>query len=154
RECDQFCRIRAKTIGIAHGPARLDLHVAPNAPACLLQALQKGSVTRACPYVVRGKGIEHPDPSHPLLRSRRQRPRGRAAAPRDEVAPSDHSITSSARCWKDKGTSIPSAFAVFRLITSSYLTGAWTGSSRGFAPLRMRSTYVAASRNKSRWSLP
>ena len=26
-----------------------------------MQALQKGSVTRACPYVVRGKGIEHPD---------------------------------------------------------------------------------------------
>jgi hypothetical protein len=32
----------------------------------------------------------------------------------------------------------PSALAVLRLITSSNLTGAWTGSSLGFAPLRMR----------------
>src|SRR5215468_9606005 len=94
-ECNQFCRIRAKTIGIARGPARLDLHVAPNAPARLLQALQKGSVTRACPYVVRGKGIEHPDPSHPLLlRARRERPRRRAAK-KYELAPPNHSITSS-----------------------------------------------------------
>ena len=37
------------------------------------------------------------------------------------------------------GTSRPSALAVLRLITSSNLTGAWTGSSLGFAPLRMRS---------------
>ena len=50
-----------------------------------------------------------------------------------------HSITSSASCWRCKGTSRPSALAVLRLITSSNLTGAWTGSSLGFAPLRMRS---------------
>ena len=37
------------------------------------------------------------------------------------------------------GTSRPSALAVLRLITSSNLTGACTGSSPGFAPLRMRS---------------
>jgi hypothetical protein len=30
-----------------------------------------------------------------------------------------YGITSSARCWKDEGTSIPSVFAVLRLITSS-----------------------------------
>ena len=35
-----------------------------------------------------------------------------------------------------------SAFAVLRLITSSYLVGACTGRSAGFSPLRMRSTYV------------
>ena len=34
----------------------------------------------------------------------------------------------------------PSAFAVLRLITSSYLVGACTGRSAGFSPLRMRST--------------
>ena len=34
----------------------------------------------------------------------------------------------------------PSALAVFRLITSSYLVGACTGRSAGFSPLRMRST--------------
>src|SRR5262249_40275072 len=54
--------------------------------------------------------------------------------------PPHHSITSSARCGKNKGTSTPSALAVLRLITSSYLVGACTGRSAGFSPLRMRST--------------
>ena len=76
---------------------------------------------------------------HPrLLRPRRERPRGSAAEQRDEVAPL-HSITSSARPRSIGGTSRPSAFAVLRLITSSYLVGCWTGRSAGLAPLRMRS---------------
>jgi hypothetical protein len=37
------------------------------------------------------------------------------------------------------GTSRQSAFAVLRLITSSYLVGFCTGRSAGFSPLRMRS---------------
>ena len=59
--------------------------------------------------------------------------------PHDELAPS-HSITSSARASSVGGTSRPSALAVLRLITSSYLVGACTGRSAGFSPLRMRST--------------
>ncbi len=51
-----------------------------------------------------------------------------------------HSITSSARASSVGGTSRPSALAVLRLITSSYLVGACTGRSAGFSPLRMRST--------------
>ena len=51
-----------------------------------------------------------------------------------------HSITSSARCWSDKGTSSPSAFAVLRLIAISYLVGVCTGRSADFAPFRIRST--------------
>src|SRR6186997_2367106 len=51
-----------------------------------------------------------------------------------------HSITSSARLINDDGTVRPSALAVLRLITSSNLTGACTGRSAGFSPLRMRST--------------
>src|SRR5215475_10448601 len=51
-----------------------------------------------------------------------------------------HSITSSATASSDGGTSRPSAFAVLRLMTSSYLVGACTGRSAGFSPLRMRST--------------
>src|SRR5215470_15697745 len=75
-----------------------------------------------------------------LLRARRKRPRScRAAEERDELAPF-HSITSSARASNEAGTSRPSAFAVLRLITSSYLVGACTGRSAGFSPLRMRST--------------
>jgi hypothetical protein len=57
-----------------------------------------------------------------------------------------HSITSSARASRVGGTSRPSAFAVFRLTTSSYLVGAWTGRSAAFSPLRMRSTYAAERR--------
>ena len=53
-----------------------------------------------------------------------ERPRRRGAAEqRDEVA-APHSITSSARASSIGGTSRPSAFAVLRLITSSYLVGA------------------------------
>ena len=75
-----------------------------------------------------------------LLRPRPERPRScRAPEQRDELAAS-HSITSSARASSVGGISIPSAFAVLRLITSSYLVGACTGRSAGFSPLRMRST--------------
>jgi len=51
-----------------------------------------------------------------------------------------YSITSSARTSNVGGTSRPSALAVLRLMTSSYLVGACTGRSAGLAPLRMRST--------------
>src|SRR5262249_106019 len=51
-----------------------------------------------------------------------------------------YSITSSASAGKLWGIVRPSAFAVLRLITSSYLVGACTGRSAGFSPLRMRST--------------
>ena len=63
----------------------------------------------------------------------------RAAQERDELAPL-HSITSSAREGSEGATSMPSAFAVVRLITNSYLVGACTGRSAGFSPRRTRST--------------
>jgi hypothetical protein len=52
----------------------------------------------------------------------------------------DHSMISSAVAGSIGGTSISSALAVLRLITSSNLAGCWTGSSAGLAPFRMRST--------------
>src|SRR5215510_5340806 len=55
-----------------------------------------------------------------LLRSRRQRPRYRRAEQRDELAPPDHSITSSARASNVGGTLRSRDLAVFRLITNSY----------------------------------
>src|SRR5262245_11029875 len=90
---------------------------------------------------IRADGREKPDHRHPrLLRVCRERPRGSGAAENcDELAP-PHSITSSARCWRNKGTSRPSDLAVLILTASVNLTGSWTGSSLGFAPLRMRST--------------
>ncbi len=49
----------------------------------------------------------------------------------------DHLV---ARASTVAGISRPSAFAVLRLITRSYLVGACTGRSAGLSPLRMRST--------------
>ena len=47
-----------------------------------------------------------------------------------------YSITSSARASIEGGTVRPSALAVFRLITSSYLVGACTGKLPGFFSLQ------------------
>src|ERR1700738_2505016 len=49
-----------------------------------------------------------------------------------------YSITSSARASRVGGTSMPSARAVGRLMTSSNLLDCTTGKSTGLAPLRMR----------------
>src|SRR4051812_20449646 len=46
--------------------------------------------------------------------------------PRADIDIVRYSITLSARASKDDGTSKPSPFAVFKLITSSYLVGACT----------------------------
>jgi hypothetical protein len=75
-----------------------------------------------------------------LLRTGRQWPSGRRAAKQRDESAASHSITSSARASTVVGISRPSALAVFRLMTSSYLVGACTGRSAAFSPLRMRST--------------
>src|SRR5262244_726085 len=79
--------------------------------------------------VVRGSRPDVPDTRRlaRLLRARRERPsRCRAAEQRDELA-ALHSITSSAATSKPGGTLRPSALAVFKLSTVSYLVGACTG---------------------------
>src|SRR5262249_52762638 len=73
--------------------------------------------------------------------------------PRDELAPL-HSITSSARPRSVGAISIPIAFAVFRLITISNLVGCSTGSSPGFAPRKILSTYDADRRQRSARLVP
>src|SRR5262245_24343798 len=85
------------------------------------------------------RAVEKPDDGDPrLLRPRRERPRRRGAAEqRDELATS-HSITSSACASNVGGTSMPSIFAVWRLMTSSSLVARRTGISAGFSPLRTR----------------
>src|SRR5262249_45211590 len=106
-----------------------------------LQLVDEGLVKRGAKRYA-AIGAEKADARDPVgrLRPRRQRPsRHRAAEQRDELA-SRHSITSSARASRLSGTVSPSAFAVLRLITSSYFVGACTGRSAGFSPLRMRST--------------
>src|SRR5262249_57241012 len=70
-----------------------------------------------------------------LLRARRERPRdGRAAKERYELPPPHYSITSSARWWRNQGTSSPSALAVLRLITRSNFVGCRPGRSAGLPP--------------------
>jgi hypothetical protein len=49
-----------------------------------------------------------------------------------------YSITSSARVTSVSGSVIPSAFAVFKLMTNSNFVGCCTGRSAGFSPLRIR----------------
>jgi hypothetical protein len=51
-----------------------------------------------------------------------------------------YSITSSARVSSCGGTVRPSALAVLRLMTKSYLIGCWTGRSEGLAPFKILST--------------
>src|SRR5262245_41043593 len=104
-----------------------------------------GKTAAECGIELHGNGLAEaaqiPDHRHRcLLRTCRKRPcRRRAAEQRDELAAS-HSITSSARASTVAGTSRPSALAVLRLSTVSYLVGACTGRSAGFSPFRMRST--------------
>src|ERR1700747_2664207 len=121
------------------GPAGIDPQVAALAPSQLAERLCERGVPGLPLGIVRGDIREHADASHAfrLLPARRERPDGhRAAEQRYERAPF-HSITSLARASSVGGTSRPSALAVLRLITSSYLVGACTGKSAGFAPLRI-----------------
>src|SRR5262249_50684297 len=92
--------------------------------------------------VVRSKGHQHADTPHSAasLCAHPNRPRGRPAAEQRNELAAPHSITSSARASSVGGTVRPSAFAVLRLSTKSYLTGACTGRAAGLSPLRMRST--------------
>src|SRR5262249_21800641 len=142
RECNQLCRILARAINVVRAPSNFDAQVAVLSPSQLLQGLLKRRNAGAPFCICVSRIHEHADASHVLrlLRPRRERPRSRRAAEqRDEIA-TPHPITSSAVASSLSGTVSPSALAVFRLMTSSYLVGACTGRSAGFSPLRMRST--------------
>src|SRR5262249_47746773 len=115
--------------------------------AGFVQALTK------CSKPLRERPRRHPAEKpdhrhHPLLAARHNRPRRRAAKPRDECAPL-HSITSSARRSSASGTVRANALAVLRLITNSYLVGCCMGRSLGFVPRRILLTRSAARAN---WS--
>src|SRR5215831_21270245 len=84
-----------------------------------------------------------------LLCARYDRPVRRTADERDELAPSHHSMTSSARASTVCGIVRPRTFAVIKFTARSILVGCSTGSSLGFAPRRILSTYSAERRNRS-----
>src|SRR5262245_40462987 len=80
-------RVPANALGIAGGPAIVDLHVAAVGPAQFLQPLHERSEARLTFRIVRCQAHEHADASHPLalLRARCERPlHCRAAEQRDE----------------------------------------------------------------------
>src|SRR5262249_35006808 len=122
-------------LGIAAAPAIVDEDVSPVAPAQLLELFREHcSPCQGCGLVGdAGEGAKAPH-SLALLRSRRHRPRRRAAEQCDELAPF-HSITSSARASRIGGTSSPSILAVLRLMNNSNLLTCCTGRLAGFSPL-------------------
>src|SRR5712671_17237 len=137
-ETDQFSCLAEQEAGVARRPAVLQAHVAPLHPAQLSQSGLKRLDAHFSFRVARRhceQRTNHPQPIA-LLCACAERPAGcRAAEQRDELAPPHHSITSSARCCKNQGTSRPSALAVLRLMTSSNFEGCTTGKSAGFSPL-------------------
>src|SRR5262249_15228110 len=147
---NQIGRQTWQSVELVLGPAVFDRDVLAFGIACLLQSLQKSARSLG-----RRHRAEKADYRHRrLLRAYRERPRRRCASKQRDELPPFHSITSSARASIEGGSSRPSAFAVLRLITSSYFVGVCTGSSAGFSPLRMRSTYEAAWRYCSLISAP
>src|SRR5215831_19903607 len=142
----QLGRRASEALFITARPTRFDGKVATQRPAQLLHLRLESCEPPFHLRVTLGKRRQEADAPHAiwLLRPRRKRPRSHAKQ-RDELATLDHSITSSARCWRNQGTSRPSDLAVLRLTTSSNLVGACTGRSPGFSPRRTRSTYAAAS---------
>jgi len=74
----------ANAVGVSGGPTGVDLHVATDRPARLLQPLRKRRDAGLHYRIVRGQRHEHANAPHPLrlLRTRRERPHGCRAAER------------------------------------------------------------------------
>src|SRR5262249_11492866 len=123
-------------------PAVVDRDVLILDESPLLEPFAKGSNAI---LVASGRRDTYPsDHRHRrLLRTRRNRPRRRAAEQRQERAPS-HSITSSARASSVCGKSNPSALAVCKLMVKLNLVERSTGRSAAFTPFSILSTKAAA----------
>src|SRR5262245_40414373 len=98
----------ANFTGVGRGPACVDLHVAADAPAGLLETLQEGSNAGLKFPIVRSRGQENANEAHAfaVLRARRERPRDRGAAEgSQQFPPSDgdcHTpLPREARKWND-----------------------------------------------------
>jgi hypothetical protein len=82
---------------IASGIAMFDVNIAILYPSERLKSLPKRSDAGLHLGIMLGKCVQKHDPPHSLrlLRVRRERPRGRAADQRDEIAPSHAPLRSS-----------------------------------------------------------
>src|SRR5262245_10267638 len=136
-ERDQLGRKFAIVGDCTCGPADINAQVAAVGPAKLLDRLRERQDAALRFRIVRDLIHQHADAPHALaLRPRSERPPcRRAAEQRDELAATDHSITSSASASSLSGISRPSALAVLRLMTNSNLVGWMIGKSAGFSPL-------------------
>src|SRR6516225_3055491 len=150
---NQFTCQWRQLIKLILGPAVFDCDILALTKAAVLKPLTK------CAEQMRVRGgrctVKKSDHRHRLLlRPRRERPRTRRAAEQPDERAALHSITSSARCCRNQGTSSPSALAVLRFITSSNFVGCSTGISAGFPPCKILTTNAAARRNESGPSAP
>src|SRR5262245_50660485 len=139
-QTNELGRERREPFGSAVRGAVFDDQIATLDVGKFAQRISEGREVRG--VLGQRQRFQHTDAPdfRPLLPMRRNRPSRRAAEQRDDLAPPDHSITSSARVSSVDGTDKPRALAVVRLMTRSNLIGCSTGTSAGFAPRRILST--------------
>jgi len=133
--CDRFFCVSAHPLNVPSREAVIKLNIPVYGPSEHLQSCVQCLGTGARFSIIR-YAHQHENPPHALrlLRKHSQRPRSRCAPEeRDEVA-AVHSMTSSARASNCAGTSMPSAFAVFKLMSRLNFVGSTTGKS----PFRTR----------------
>src|SRR5262249_8401817 len=119
------CQCR-QPVELIFRPTVLDRDILALAKAGLFQTFAK-CAQAVRESIGRSRGEKSDHRHRPLLRARRERPRGRRAAEQyDEVTSPHHSITSSASASSLGGMSRPSALAVLRLMTNSNLVGCMT----------------------------
>lgn len=136
-QSNHLCRKFLKSLGAVPCIPALNHEVAALRISEFVQALEQ----RVVKCLVSARDKSHSPNFARLLRARGKRPRRRRAAEqRNELAPPNHSITSSARESKVGGIFKPSAEAAFKLMISSNSVACWTGRSPGFAPLSILST--------------
>src|SRR6266446_7207016 len=89
RKADKFRGIGPRTRRVSATPSKVDMDVTPLTPAELSQSFRECTDAYWRFWIILTWGHEDADASHPLrlLRARRERPRGRAAEQRDELAP-------------------------------------------------------------------
>src|SRR5262249_29610875 len=130
-QVDHLFRLRLQSAGGCK--AIVDADIAALRPSESLDLLLESRKSRFRVRMVLGGSHQHADPPYSigLLRACRQRPSRRAAEERDELAPSRHSITLSARVKNSGGTTSPIDSAAFMLTTRSSCVGCSTGKSAG-----------------------
>ena len=95
-QADQLLRERSHPTGVNAAPTKVHPHVAaigPTQDRKRLRERRNGGLRLGVVFVARQEQADAPH-AVALLRTRRERPCRRAAEERDEVAPSNHSITS------------------------------------------------------------